>query len=136
MRGLRGPLSCLNEARYGIVWGVMGAARACFESALEYAKTRRQFGKPIGSFQLVAAKLADADLAVLGQAADKYHAYAGAVRQEYAHVPASDYREGRAHVLAKIRSQRPLYHTPWFQDRFESQARANLARERDQLGAG
>jgi glutaryl-CoA dehydrogenase len=59
VRGMRGPLSCLNEARYGIVWGAMGAARACFESALEYAKTRVQFGRPIGAFQLTQAKLAD-----------------------------------------------------------------------------
>ena len=57
--GLKGPLSCLNEARYGIVWGVMGAARACFSAALEYARTREQFGKPIGSFQLTQKKLAD-----------------------------------------------------------------------------
>ncbi len=57
--GLRGPLSCLNEARFGIVWGTMGAARACFEAALSYAVTRQQFGKPIGSFQLTQAKLAD-----------------------------------------------------------------------------
>ena len=57
--GLRGPLSCLNEARFGIIWGVMGAARACFESALEYAKTRIQFDRPIGSFQLTQKKLAD-----------------------------------------------------------------------------
>jgi glutaryl-CoA dehydrogenase len=58
-RGLKGPLSCLNEARYGIVWGSMGAARACYESALEYSKTRVQFGKPIGSFQLTQRKLVD-----------------------------------------------------------------------------
>jgi glutaryl-CoA dehydrogenase len=57
--GMRGPLSCLNEARHGIVWGSMGAARACFESALEYAKTRVQFGQPIGAFQLTQSKLAD-----------------------------------------------------------------------------
>src|SRR5207244_4476137 len=57
--GMRGPLSCLNEARYGIVWGSMGAARACFEAALEYSMTREQFGKPIGSFQLTQRKLAD-----------------------------------------------------------------------------
>ncbi|MFG2192458.1 acyl-CoA dehydrogenase family protein [Streptomyces sp. NPDC048639] len=57
--GLRGPLSCLNHARYGIVWGAMGAARSCFETALEYAGTREQFGKPIGGFQLTQAKLAD-----------------------------------------------------------------------------
>jgi glutaryl-CoA dehydrogenase len=59
VRGLKGPLSCLNEARYGIVWGVMGAARACYESALEYSKTRVQFGKPIGQFQLTQRKLVD-----------------------------------------------------------------------------
>ncbi|UUU20946.1 acyl-CoA dehydrogenase family protein [Streptomyces sp. DSM 40750] len=57
--GLKGPLSCLSHARYGIVWGSMGAARACFEAAVEYAKTREQFGKPIGAFQLTQAKLAD-----------------------------------------------------------------------------
>jgi glutaryl-CoA dehydrogenase len=55
---LRGPLSCLNEARYGIVWGAAGAARACFEAALEYSKERTQFGKPIGSFQIQQQKLA------------------------------------------------------------------------------
>jgi len=56
---LRGPLSCLNEARYGIIWGVMGAARSCFETALEYSKTREQFGKPIGAFQAVKHRCAD-----------------------------------------------------------------------------
>jgi glutaryl-CoA dehydrogenase len=57
--GMRGPLSCLSEARYGIVWGSMGAARACFEAAVEYATTREQFGKPIGAFQLTQRKLVD-----------------------------------------------------------------------------
>ncbi|MFF8714719.1 acyl-CoA dehydrogenase family protein [Streptomyces sp. NPDC015184] len=57
--GLRGPLSCLSHARYGIVWGAMGAARASFEAALEYARTREQFDRPIGGFQLTQAKLAD-----------------------------------------------------------------------------
>ncbi|MFD6342025.1 acyl-CoA dehydrogenase family protein [Streptomyces sp. NPDC060131] len=57
--GLRGPLSCLSHARYGIVWGSMGAARASFEAALQYARTREQFGRPIGGFQLTQAKLAD-----------------------------------------------------------------------------
>jgi glutaryl-CoA dehydrogenase len=55
---LRGPLSCLNEARYGIVWGSVGAARACLEAALEYSKERVQFGKPIASFQIQQQKLA------------------------------------------------------------------------------
>ena len=59
VRGLRGPLSCLTEARFGIIWGAMGAARSCFEAAREYAVTREQFGKPIGGFQLTQAKLAD-----------------------------------------------------------------------------
>ncbi|MBZ6257593.1 acyl-CoA dehydrogenase family protein [Streptomyces olivaceus] len=57
--GLRGPLSCLSHARYGIVWGSMGAARSSFEAALEYAKSREQFGRAIGGFQLTQAKLAD-----------------------------------------------------------------------------
>ncbi len=59
VRGMRGPMSCLNEARYGICWGVMGAARACYQAALEYAKTRVQFDRPIGGFQLTQEKLAD-----------------------------------------------------------------------------
>ncbi|MEU6997277.1 acyl-CoA dehydrogenase family protein [Nonomuraea sp. NPDC046570] len=57
--GLRAPLSCLSEARYGIVWGAAGAARACFESALDYTKARVQFGRPISDFQLTQRKLAD-----------------------------------------------------------------------------
>jgi glutaryl-CoA dehydrogenase len=56
--GLKGPLSCLTEARFGIIWGVTGAARSCLESAVEYARTREQFGKPIGGFQLTQGKLA------------------------------------------------------------------------------
>jgi glutaryl-CoA dehydrogenase len=57
--GMKGPLSCLTEARYGIVWGAMGAARACFQSALDYATTRVQWGRPIGGFQLTQRKLTD-----------------------------------------------------------------------------
>ena len=56
--GLKGPLSCLSEARYGIVWGVTGAARSCLESAVEYSRTREQFGRKIGGFQLTQSKLA------------------------------------------------------------------------------
>lgn len=57
--GLSGPFSCLNEARYGIVWGAMGAARACLQVAVERARTREVFGRPIGAAQLTQAKLAD-----------------------------------------------------------------------------
>ena len=59
-RGLSGPLSCLNEARFGIVWGAMGAARDCINTALRYAVERVQFDKPVAAFQLTQAKLADA----------------------------------------------------------------------------
>ena len=58
IRGIRGPLSCLDEARFGIAWGANGAAMACYEAALEYSKVRVQFGKPIGGFQLTQRKLA------------------------------------------------------------------------------
>jgi glutaryl-CoA dehydrogenase len=58
VQGLKGPLSCLSEARFGIIWGVTGAARACFEAAAEYARTREQFGRKIGGFQLTQGKLA------------------------------------------------------------------------------
>jgi glutaryl-CoA dehydrogenase len=61
---LRGPLSCLNEARYGIVWGSVGAARACFESALEYSKERIVFAKPIAGYQLTQQKLAEMALEI------------------------------------------------------------------------
>jgi glutaryl-CoA dehydrogenase len=61
---LRGPLSCLNEARYGIVWGSVGAARACFESALDYSKERMVFGKPIAGYQLTQQKLAEMALEI------------------------------------------------------------------------
>ena len=57
--GLKAPLSCLTEARYGIVWGALGAARDCLETAIDYAGAREQFGRPIAGFQLTQAKLAD-----------------------------------------------------------------------------
>ena len=62
--GISAPLTCLNEARFGIIWGVMGAARACFETALEYTKTRVQFDKPLAGFQLTQKKLADMTLEI------------------------------------------------------------------------
>ncbi|MDI9916865.1 acyl-CoA dehydrogenase family protein [Rhodococcus sp. IEGM 1379] len=58
-KGVKGPLSSLSEARYGIIWGAMGAARSAWETALEYSKQRTQFGRPIGGFQLTQAKLTD-----------------------------------------------------------------------------
>jgi glutaryl-CoA dehydrogenase len=58
-KGLQSPLSCLNQARYGIAWGAIGSAMACFEEAVTYAKTRIQFDKPIASFQMIQEKLAD-----------------------------------------------------------------------------
>ncbi len=57
--GLRGPLTCLTKARYGIAWGAIGAALDCYDSALRYSKEREQFGKPIGAFQLTQKKLAE-----------------------------------------------------------------------------
>ena len=62
--GLKGPLSCLNEARFGIVFGSIGAARACYEAALAYSKERVQFGKPIAGFQLTQRKLVEMMVAV------------------------------------------------------------------------
>jgi glutaryl-CoA dehydrogenase len=62
--GLKGPLSCLSEARFGIMFGAIGAARACYEAALAYAVEREQFGKPIGSFQLIQRQLAEMLVAV------------------------------------------------------------------------
>ncbi|PXY27002.1 acyl-CoA dehydrogenase family protein [Prauserella muralis] len=59
VRGLRGPLSCLNEARFGILFGTVGAARACYEAALEYVLSREQFGHPLAAYQLTQRKLAD-----------------------------------------------------------------------------
>lgn len=59
VQGLKGPFACLNQARYGISWGALGASLACYDEALNYSKTRIQFDKPIAGFQLVQAKLAN-----------------------------------------------------------------------------
>lgn len=59
VRGMKGPLSCLTKARYGIAWGVIGAAMDCYDTALRYSQERIQFGKPIGAFQLQQKKLAE-----------------------------------------------------------------------------
>ncbi|GAB3678308.1 acyl-CoA dehydrogenase family protein [Actinocorallia lasiicapitis] len=66
-RGLRAPLGCLSEARFGIIFGAIGAGRTCYETAVSYAKTREQFGRPLGGFQLTQQKLAWMEVA-LGQA--------------------------------------------------------------------
>jgi glutaryl-CoA dehydrogenase len=63
-RGLRGPFACLNEARYGIIWGAMGAARDSYLAALDYAKTRTQFGRPLAGFQLTQEKLVNMALEI------------------------------------------------------------------------
>ncbi len=85
--GLRAPLSCLSEGRFGILWGVMGAARACFESALQHSKTRVQFGKPIGAFQLTQRKLAEMLLGLNSGTLLAYHLgrmkEAGRLRHEH-----------------------------------------------------
>ncbi len=67
VRGLKGPLGCLSEARYGILWGAIGASRSCYEAAVAYSKSREQFGRPLGGFQLTQEKLAWMEVA-LGQA--------------------------------------------------------------------
>jgi glutaryl-CoA dehydrogenase len=59
VQGLKGPLMCLTQARYGIAWGAIGAAMACFDEALSYTKERKMFGRPVASFQLTQAKFAD-----------------------------------------------------------------------------
>jgi glutaryl-CoA dehydrogenase len=59
IKGLKGPLGCLNQARYGIAWGALGAAMDCYDTALRYSKERIQFGRPIGGFQLQQKKLAE-----------------------------------------------------------------------------
>ena len=64
--GLKGPFGCLNNARFGIAWGAMGAAEACVENALDYSLNRKQFGVPLARFQLVQKKLADAVTEVIG----------------------------------------------------------------------
>ena len=66
-RGLKAPLGCLSEARFGIIFGAVGAGRTCYETAVEYARSREQFGKPIAGFQLTQEKLARMEVA-LGQA--------------------------------------------------------------------
>lgn len=61
VRGLKGPFSCLNNARYGIAWGALGAAEFCLSTAREYTLNRKQFGKPLASMQLIQKKMADAE---------------------------------------------------------------------------
>jgi predicted metal-dependent HD superfamily phosphohydrolase len=81
------------------------------------------------------AVLCDADLAILAADAERYAAYAAAVRQEYAHVEESAFRAGRAAILGELLAQRRLFRTPIGQDRWERRARANLAAEIAALGS-
>ena len=66
VQGLKGPLSCLTQARYGISWGALGAALCCFETALDYANERIQFDRPISAFQLTQQKLVDMGARIVG----------------------------------------------------------------------
>ena len=88
--GLKAPLSCLTEARFGIIWGSVGAARDCLETALTYATTRTQFGRPLAGFQLTQAKLADMAVELVkGQLLALHHgrgAHAGRLRPEQVSV--------------------------------------------------
>src|SRR5262245_34521254 len=72
-RGLGSPLACLNQARFGIAWGAMGAAKACFDSALEYSRQRMQFGVPIASKQLIQEQLVDMALEIAKGQLMNYH---------------------------------------------------------------
>jgi glutaryl-CoA dehydrogenase len=106
--GLSGPLACLNEARFGVLWGVLGAARDCYAAALQHASTREQFGRPIGGFQLVQQKLVDMAIAVnrglllalhLGRLKD-----AGALRHQQTSLGKLDNTRQAAHVARLARS--------------------------------
>jgi glutaryl-CoA dehydrogenase len=112
VKGLKGPLSCLNHARFGIAYGVTGAAIACFEGAREYALSRVQFGKPIAGFQLTQAKLADMLQEIvkaqllslrLGRLKDEGHGKASPVQVSLAK------RNNVASALEIARSARSIY---------------------------
>ena len=112
MTGLKGPLSCLSEARFGIVFGVVGAARDCLETAIDYAINREQFDKPIAGFQLTQKKLADMTVELdkafllalhLGRLKD-----AGTIKPE--------------HGLGRQAQQRPGGHRPSLASRARSSA--------------
>ena len=146
---LRGPLSCLNEARYGIVWGAAGAARACLEAALEYSLERRQFDRPIASFQIQQQKLAmmalEVNRAALlalhlgrmkddGRCAPSMSAWASSERQRRA--------RGRPHGASGSRRQRSDARVPGDQaheqlgvDHHHQNRRHPRARHRDALTA-
>jgi glutaryl-CoA dehydrogenase len=100
VRGLKGPLSCLNEARYGIAWGVVGAARACLEESLAYTMEREQFGRPLASFQLTQRKLATMTVAVNNAAlvAWRIGALKDAGTLTPAHVSYAKYANARAAI--------------------------------------
>ncbi|NNF65189.1 MAG: acyl-CoA dehydrogenase [Acidimicrobiia bacterium] len=107
--GMKGPLSCLNEARFGILFGAVGAARACYESALSYSKERRQFDQPIASFQLTQDKLVEMMISVNRSALIAMHLGrmkdAGTIRP--AHISFGKKENVRA-ALAVARSARSV----------------------------
>ncbi len=138
VKGLRGPLSCLNEARYGIVWGVMGAARTCLETAIEYSKTREQFDKPIGSFQLTQKKLTDMALELYKGTLLAYHlgrlkdekgldAGAGERREAEQHTRGA---EDRADLTRDPRRERHHARVPDHAPHDEPRVRDHLRRDR------
>jgi glutaryl-CoA dehydrogenase len=102
--GLKGPLACLDSARYGIAWGAIGAAQACFDEAVRYSKTRIQFDRPIAGFQLVQNKLAD-------MLTDITHAQLvawrlGRLKDEGKHEPAQTSLAKRANVAMALKAAR------------------------------
>ena len=114
--GMRGPLSCLNEARYGILWGAAGAARACYESALDDALERPQFGQPIAGFQLTQRKLVEMMVAVNKATMLALHLGPWPTQGRWqAHTPTREFRQARrrpcragdrSHGQERARSQR------------------------------
>ena len=129
---LRGPLSCLNEARFGIVWGAVGSGRACFESALEYSKERIVFGKPIAGYQLTQQKLAEMALELnrgtlvalhLGRMKDDGNPSAGACQ------PREDGQRSRRDRGRSLRAHDPR------RERRHARVPGHPAREQPRVGA-
>jgi len=102
--GLKGPLSCLDSARYGIAWGAVGAAQACFDEALRYSKTRVQFDRPIAGFQLVQNKFAHMLTEITSSQLQAWRL--GKLRDEGRHEPAQTSLAKRHNVDVALRTAR------------------------------